>query len=103
MLASAGGDERGTGFEEPDADPEVGEDGGHLAAGVCSADNHDFARQGFERPDVVVGEGKITPRDWQWSGTAADGHDDAVPVPAAAILVSHCMRAGEPDRTQLVR
>src|SRR5271157_1345545 len=94
--------ERGTGFEEPDADPEVGEDGGHLAAGVGSADNRDFARQGFESPDVVVREGKITARDRQQSGTAADGHDDAVPLPAAAILLSHRMRAGEPDRTQLV-
>jgi hypothetical protein len=63
MLASAPGNEPGTGFDEPDVGSEVGEDRGNLASGVGSADDRNLVRQGFEGQDVVIGPRELAARD----------------------------------------
>ena len=96
------GHEPGTGFDEPDIGSEVGEDRGHLAAGVGPADNRDLLWQGFEGPDVLVGQRELAARDRQRSRAAADRDDDALCAPAAAVSGAHGMRAGEPDRAEVL-
>ena len=96
------GHEPGTGFDEPDIGSEVGEDRGYLAASVGPANDRDLVWQGFEGPDVVIGQRELTARDRQPSRTAADRDDDAVSVPAAAVFGTRGVRAGEPDGAEVL-
>ena len=72
-------------LDERDLAAEVGQDRRELAAGVGRADDADPVGQGGQAAQVLIGQAELGSGDRQSPGLTADGDDDPIRSPRAAV------------------